>query len=347
MKALLRLDECLESYRGALRIEPANATVRWNIALLKLQLGDLLAGWTDFEARWEVDGFPSERRAFTQPLWLGQMPLQGKTILLYGEQGYGDTIQFCRFVPMVAALGARVVLEVQKPLVGLLTNLPGVSHLLARTDSLPPFDYQTPLMSLALAFQTTLQTIPSPTAYLDAQPEKIARWKQVLGDRQSLRVGLVWSGSTTHGNDHNRSITLAEVLDGLPLGIEYISLQKEIREIDRTVLTTSSRIRHFGDALTDFSETAGLAACVDLIISVDTSVAHLGGAIGKPVWLMLPHAPDWRWLLDRKDSPWYAAMTLFRQPAAGDWNGVFKEMADELNKLAPDTCVPTPEWLQL
>jgi ADP-heptose:LPS heptosyltransferase len=202
--------------------------------------------------------------------------------------------------------------EVQKPLIELLKDLEGVDVLLEQGKQLPNFDYQCPLLSLPLAFKTELNSIPSPTPYLQSNAEKIMVWNQRLGEKSKPRIGLVWSGSTIHKNDHNRSLTLTDVLKHLPPNFEYVSLQKEVREGDKDALIKST-IKHFGDQLVDFTDTAALCDLMDIVISVDTSVAHLAGALGKTTWILLPYMPDWRWLLDRDDSPWYASVKLYRQ----------------------------------
>ena len=266
---------------------------------------------------------------------MGLESLQGKTILLHAEQGLGDTIQFCRYAKPAADLGARVILEVRDPLLPLLQNLAGVSEIIARGAHLPAFDFHCPLMSLPLAFRTRLDTIPSPEGYITPAPEKVASWQTILGDKVKPRIGLVWSGSPGHSHDRNRSISLANLLARLPKGFEYVSLQKDVRPGDLPALQGRADIRQLGDQLADFSDTAGLCALMDIIISVDTSVAHLAGALGKPVWILLPFNPDWRWLLDRTDSPWYAAARLYRQDTPGNWQGVFEKIEADLSRMLP------------
>ncbi|MFM8333895.1 MAG: tetratricopeptide repeat protein, partial [Candidatus Methylumidiphilus sp.] len=327
---LNRPEEALESYFQALRLQPDSPDAHWNEGLAYLLMGDLGRGWQQYEWRWQADGFPSPKRDFTQPLWLGQESLRGKTILLHAEQGLGDTLQFCRYVQLVAALCENVLLEVHPPLKALLSQLPGVGQVIAKGEPLPDFDCHCPLLSLPLAFNTTLDTIPTPSQYLCAEPARIDAWRAKLGaERRPPRIGLAWSGSTGHTNDHNRSIPLADMFGALaPAGqAQWISIQKEVRAADEPVLQAHPEIAHYGEDLTDFGETAALIANLDWVISVDTSVAHLAAAMGKPVWLLLPFSPDWRWLLDRTDSPWYPGMRLFRQSAIGDWGSVLAEVA--------------------
>ena len=253
--------------------------------------------------------------------------------MLHAEQGLGDTIQFCRYAAHVAQLGARVVLEVQAPLVSLLSSLNGVAEVVARGDALPPFDLHCSLLSLPLAFKTTLADIPSAAGYLAAPSAKVGVWRERLGAPERPRIGLVWSGNANHKNDRNRSIALATLLAHLPRGADYVSLQKDVSADDAALMAANPQVRHFGEHLGDFADTAALASLMDLVISVDTSVAHLAGALGRPVWILLPVNPDWRWLLDREGTPWYDAATLYRQKAPGDWQGVLERVKADVSKL--------------
>jgi len=247
--------------------------------------------------------------------------------VLHGEQGLGDSIQFCRYAALVRELGARVVLEVEASLVALLGSLQGPQEVIARGAALPPADFHCPMLSLPLAFHTDLSNIPLTSAYLAPKPARLMHWRQLLGPKRSPRVGLVWSGDPAHRNDHNRSLPLKTLLAYLPRGYEYISLQKEVRESDRADLRARPDIRDMGHALTDFSETAAACGEMDLLITVDTSFAHLGGALGKPTWILLPIQSDWRWLLRREDSPWYDSARLFRQQTPGDWHTALERIA--------------------
>ena len=301
-----QLDEAIASYNRAIAIRPGYADACWNKSLALLLAGRFAEGWALYEWRWALESLPSPRRDFPQPLWLGKEPLAGKTILLHSEQGWGDTIQFCRYARLVAALGARVVLEVDPPLEALLKGLEGVSAIALKGAALPPpFDYHCPLLSLPLAFQTELDTIPNPRAYLAADAGLRAKWAQRLGEKTRPRIGLVWSGRATHTNDRNRSVALGGLMAHLPSECQYVSLQREVRDADRAVLEAHGEILHFGEELRDFAETAALCELMDIVISVDTSVAHLAAALGREVWVLLPKNPDWRWLMDRNDSPWY------------------------------------------
>ena len=329
LREFKRLEEALKSYDNAIAIEPDFADAHWNKSLALLVVGEFRQGWASYEWRWAKKGLTTPKRNFPQPLWLGVANIADKTILLHAEQGLGDTIQFCRYAKMVKSLGARVVLEVPPALSGLLNGLQGVDTLVQTGQALPEFDYHCPLMSLPLAFKTELLTIPSPSPYLCADGHKLEQWSAKLGERKKPRIGLVWSGSTTHKNDHNRSLKLEELLAYLPKDYEYVSLQKEVRQVD-TELLAGSDIRHYGQELKDFSDTAALCALMDIVISVDTSVAHLAGAIGKPTWVLLPYVPDWRWLLDRDDSPWYESVRLYRQSEDRRWEPVLECVAKDL-----------------
>lgn len=334
----------LTSYDRAIALRPDFAAAHWNQGLCYLQLGDFGKGWPKHEWRWQNEATSAfrEKRNFSVPLWLGKESLQGKTILLHAEQGLGDTIQFCRYAPLVRDLGARVVLEVQPPLMGLLSTLDGVSQLMARGDSPPAVDFHCPLLSLPLALKTGLASVPLPEGYLRADPARVAVWRDRLGARTRPRVGLVWSGSAAHKKDRFRSIPFPVLMSFLPEGCQYISLQKELRPADAQALPAWPGLLQVHDLLTDFTETAALCEVLDIVISVDTSVAHLAAALGKPTWLLLPRASEWRWMLDRTDSPWYASMKLYRQPNPGDWVSVMNQVRADLKTLAvvPDRRCP-------
>ncbi len=332
---LARLDEALACYDDALALNPTYADGHFNKALLRLLKGDFDTGWREYEwRRWKDDNLTLYRRDFTQPLWLGQTTIEGKTIRLHAEQGFGDTIQFCRYAPLVAARGARVLLEVPVQLKDLMATLAGVAEVIATQNELPDFDLHCPLLSLPLALATRVESIPAQVPYLSVPAESLSRWTGAVGPKRRLRIGLVWSGSSGHKGDAVRSINLRSLLPVLDIDAEFISLQKDVRADDATVLREHGDIVHFGDKLDTFADTAAIIANLDLVISVDTSVAHLAGALAKPVWVLLPFVPDFRWLLDREDSPWYPTARLFRQQAAGDWAGVIGRVVVELEKLS-------------
>ena len=342
LRDLLQPLAAITCYDKAIALQPDFAKAQLNRSLCLLQMGDFEHGWKSYEWRWKDEAMQKAVRQFSQPLWLGAEPLHGKTILLHAEQGFGDTLQFCRYVRLVSDLGARVILEVQAPLAGLLAGLDGVAQVVKRGEPLPAFDCHCPLLSLPLAFKTRLDNLPVCARYLAPLPDKLAQWTARLGEQSKPRVGLVWSGSATHKNDRNRSVRLSEWLKFLPEGLQYISLQKETRAIDKETLALNPHIAHFDDDIRDFSDTAALCSLVDVVVSVDTSVAHLACALGKPVWIALPLNPDWRWLLERGDSPWYPSATLYRQETAGDWEDVFRRMGDGLVALAAPLPGPLP-----
>ncbi len=319
-----RRDEALESYARALAFDPDHAQTHWNEGFLRLQLGQFDAGWPKQEWRWHLPHLAASRRQFTQPLWLGKEDVAGRTLLLHAEQGLGDTIQFCRYAKLVAALGARVVLEVQPPLKGLLSNLEGVNQRVARGEPLPPFDLHTPLMSLPLALGTKLDAIPSESAYVRCDPDAILRWREKLDPSTLPRIGLVWQGTAD-----NKSVPLAQMLGLVSPVAQFFSFQQGVSVADQALLDSHPEIRQDAAGLHNFAD-APLLALMDLVISVDTSVAHLAGAMGKATWVPLPYNPDWRWLLEREDCPWYPGMRLFRQPAPADWGSVIAQARKEI-----------------
>jgi hypothetical protein len=255
-------------------------------------------------------------------------------VLLHAEQGFGDTLQFCRYVPRVAARGLRVVFEVQPALRGLLEQLPGVAAFVTRGDPLPDFDVHCPLLSLPMAMATRLDSIPPMQPWLAADPHKVAQWAQRLGERRRQRIGLAWQGNTSHDNDLNRSIGLARLAPLLAADADFVSLQQQVPARDREPMAALPNLRDLGGELRDFTDTAALVENLDGVISVDTSVAHLAAAMGKACWVLLPWVADWRWMLEREDSPWYPSMRLFRQPAAGDWTEVIGRVRTALGASA-------------
>jgi predicted O-linked N-acetylglucosamine transferase (SPINDLY family) len=334
MEALGRFEEALSAYDQALKIAPDYAEASWNKAALCLLLGDLEQGWPLFESRWRVQAHGLRSRQFAQPLWLGDSPIRGRTLLIHAEQGLGDTLQFCRLALDAQAQGAKVLLEVPAPLVTLLGSLHPDIHVFAQGQPLPAFDLHCPIASLPLAFKLRLDSIPAPVAYLKAPTEHRQRWERQLPASVRPRVGLVWSGNAAHFNDQNRSIPLTAVVSALPPGCDYFSLQREVRPSDEATLREHPHIQHWGDKLADFADTAALCEFMDVVVSVDTSVAHLAAALGRPTWILLPCLPDWRWLLDRDESPWYPSVRLFRQPRPGDWQAVLLRISQALASLS-------------
>ncbi len=339
---LMRLDEALASYDHALMVRRDYVDAHLNKSVLQLLKGDFAAGWQEYEwRRRKEEDLTLLKRDFTQPLWLGQTSIEGKTILLHAEQGFGDTIQFCRYAPLVARRGARVLLEVPPPLNDLMASLAGVAEVISAPNKLPCFELQCPLLSLPLAFRTSLGTIPAQTPYLFAAAAKTNAWRTHLGGRNRPRVGLVWAGDprkqlpNAHRIDRMRSLEFEQLAPILHVtGCEFYSLQKGEHALAQ--LRNSAhrhRVVDCADDLHDFSDTAALIDNLDLLITVDTSVAHLAGALGKPFWLLNRYSTCWRWLTDRDDSPWYPTARLFRQNAPGDWSGVISRVVVELEKL--------------
>ena len=336
---LNRHQEALEAFDRALAEKPDLALAHVNRAYCNLALGRYADAWQDHEARWELSAFQSVRHDLAHPLWQGGPDLDGKTILLWAEQGFGDVLQFCRYVPMVARR-AQVVLLVPPPLLRLMTSLPGGGQLVVPGQTPPPFDLQSPLMSLPLAFGTDLATIPHDVPYLSATPADIAVWRQRLAPLTGLRVGIVWAGNprsfdlTHQAVDRRRSCGLAQFA---PLarvgGIDFVSLQKEVDPPASRTPPPGMVLHDWTDQIHDFADTAALIETLDLVISVDTSVVHLAGALGKPVWVLSRFDACWRWLIDREDSPWYPTARVFRQSRPGDWAGVMARVAAELRTL--------------
>jgi Tfp pilus assembly protein PilF len=325
-----QLDEALAAFETAVRLAPDLAEAHFAVATIRLALGDFAKGWAGFEWRLRLPGFGFALPDPGKPGWQGD-DLAGRTILLHAEQGLGDTLQFLRYVPLVAARGGRVLLLVQPALTRLLARLDGVERVFGFGETLPDYDLHCPLMRLPRRFATTLDTIPPLPAPLAAPAEDAAFWRQRLGDSGRPRIGLAWAGNPAHINDYNRSAPLAALAPVLALdNVHWISLQKEVPAGDAAVLAAHPEMLQPGEALADLAATAGVIAALDLVISVDTAVAHLAGIMAKPVWLLLPHSPEWRWLAGRNDSPWYPTARLFRQPKPGDWAAVAKDVGSGL-----------------
>ncbi|WP_044564112.1 tetratricopeptide repeat protein [Azospirillum sp. B4] len=328
--------EALDYFERALALPGASADIIWARSLTRLLLGDFALGWRDYEARWQTGQMAPAKRNFPQPQWRGE-PAAGRTLLLHSEQGFGDSLQFCRYAPLAAALGFRVVLEVRPPLVRLMRSLAGAAQVVAEGDPLPPFDTHSPLMSLPLAFGTRPDTIPAPPAYLAADPADAIAWRDRVavscpaGTR--LRVGLVWVGNSRMDLPEMVAVNSRRSLDArllAPLmdvpGVAFFSLQKDAAVPDGLpIIDLMAGVR-------DFADTAALVANLDLVISVDTAVAHLAGALGRPVWLMNRFDSCWRWFLERTDTPWYPTMRLFRQAAPGDWRTPLRQVRTALEE---------------
>jgi hypothetical protein len=334
---LNQVDAAIISFDAAIARREGFAEAHWSRATALLLKGNLRDGfhhleWRRQKPRRVVSEAPKPSPA---PEWRGDVPVAGKTLLLRAEQGLGDSIQFCRYATLLAERGARVIVEADRRLVTLLSSLAGVSGVIATGEPLPLHDLHIPMMSLPCAFHTTLDDIPAPVRYLSAPSAAAEYWRVRLEGAPGLRVGLAWSGSALNGNDRYRSISLAALIAQLPAEIRYVSLQSQPRREDVEVLRYAPHIWDFSDDLGDFATTAGLCECLDLVVSVDSSMAHLSAALGKPTWILMPYAPDWRWMLAREDSPWYPTVRLFRQPAPLDWRAALAALATELRSWRP------------
>jgi len=325
------LDEALASYDKALALKPDYAEAYWNKSLLLILMGQYLEGWKLYEWRLQNDSTKNNYYTFPKPSWRGQESIRNKKLLVHSEQGLGDVIQFCRYLPQVKSLGAEIIFEVPKSLVSFVSTLNCPMTVVARGAALPDFDVYCPVMSLPYAFKTRVETVPAKTPYLFADRAKVEFWRKKLGTPEKPRVGLVWSGAAGNRGDAERSIRLKELLPLLDLPIEWCTLQNEFRPHDLEILKQHPEIRQHHDDLKDFSEIAAFIECLDLVVSVDTSFVHVAGAIGKPVWVLLPFVPDYRWMLDREDSPWYPTARLFRQPDIGDWRSVVDRVAETVS----------------
>lgn len=337
----LRLDEAMASFDLALAGEPDNANFHWSKALAALLHGDYPSGWRHYERRWGRDGGEPQRR-FDVPQWTGREPLQGKTLLIHCEQGFGDVIQFSRYALDAIGRGARVVVGAPTTLHPLLRSMhPGIKTIIANAEH-PDFDYHCPVMSLPSAFSTTVDRIPAPCPYYRADPALVQAWAQRLGPRVRPRVGLVWFGNPKHLHDHRRSIPLEALAPLLELPLDFHSLQQETRPQDQAALASLPQLRSHGADLTDFSQTAALIANLDLVVSVDTAMAHLAGALGKPVWIVVHAVPDYRWLLGRDDSPWYPSARLFRQRQRDAWDTAIADLHAALQGVASENRPEAP-----
>jgi len=330
LQALNRHEEAITSFDKALAIDKNYGDAHFNAALSLLALGNFRRGFADYEWRWKRTGMTDARRGYRGRLWLGEYPIDRRTILLLAEQGLGDTIQFIRYAPLLAQMGANVVLEVQPELKALLSTVSGVASCHARGETLPAFDVYCPLGSLPLALKTETSSVPATLPYVRTDDAQIAKWRPALEALPGKRGALTWAGHARHANDRNRSIDL-KLLEPLFKceGISFVSIQRDLRGEDATRLAQFG-ITDFGPRLADMTDTAAVLALADLLISVDTSVVHLAGAMGREAWVMLPFMPDWRWTLTNERSPWYPTMRLFRQRAPGDWPNVIATVRDAL-----------------
>ena len=342
LSSLQRCEPALASYDRAIALKPDYTEALFNKSMLLLLMGRFTEGWRLYEWR-KKKAIPIAARDYPQPLWLGEFDLTGKTILLYEEQGLGDTIQFCRYAPLVAQRGARVILEVPPQLTRLAAGLAGVAQVIETGHPLPAFDFHCPLLSLPLAFKTGLATIPAAVPYLKADQAQSKAWQERLGAKAKLRVGLVWSGGIRPNQpvsvNQRRNIPLAKFAVLKNPDVAFYSLQKgqpgeaELAELKHN-RWGGPDIVDLAGAISDFADTAAFIDNLDLVITVDTATAHLAGALGKPVWILNRFDTDWRWLLGRSDSPWYPTVSLFRQENPGDWDGVIQRIKAELDRMA-------------
>ncbi len=354
---LNRYDEALTSYGEVLAIKKDHADAHFNQALALLTQGKYQRGFGEYEWRWRRTGMAAQKSC-GKPLWLGEYPLARKTVLLHAEQGLGDTIQFARYAPMLAAAGAKVVLEVQPELKTLMARLDGAATVIARGEAPPLFDVHCPLGSLPLALKTEPGTVPASIPYLAASGAHLAKWSMQIGALPQPRIAISWSGNSSHDNDRNRSIAFSRLAplfpppnppphagegismnprphagEGSRVGASFISIQHDVRPEDAAALAAETGVTHVGSELDDFADTAAVLALCDLVIAVDTAPAHLAGALGRPVWVLVPFAPDWRWTLSGETTPWYPTARLFRQTALEDWDGVIARIGTELNRF--------------
>jgi hypothetical protein len=313
----------MEVGRKAVRIAPKSDEARYNLSLALLCAGQFPLGWEFYESRWKCEGYKGTLPSLKEREWDGSDP-SGKTILLRAEQGCGDSIQFARYIPLLAKRGANVVLQCQAELTELLGTVPGLARVVSREQDPRQFDFHLPLVSAAGRFNTTPQSIPAQIPYVFPDPNRVAHWSSRLGDLPGLKCGLVWAGNPMHPNDKNRSLPI-ESLEALlhVRGVSFVSLQKDA--------SAPSGIMDISRELHDFADTAAALSQLDLLVSADTSAAHLAGAMGLAVWTLIPFAPDWRWMLKSESTAWYPTMRLFRQPTPGDWTSVIGRVASELN----------------
>lgn len=330
---LVRVPEAVAAAEQALQLLPDDADLHWSLCMGLLLLGDYERGWKESEWRTRSVAFRNKILQLDQPQWQGES-LQGRTIFLHAEQGFGDAIQFLRFVPPVVSQAAQVLLLMPGPLESLVeATLPANCRILPQHSALPPIDFYCSLMSLPSVLGTTLDNLPAAVPYLRPDPARVAHWRERLGTER-LNVGMAWAGNPRHVNDRNRSMSLATFRAAEAQGCRFVTVQPEIRDTDREALAAWPEALDLGRGLADFSDTAAFVEALDVIVTVDTSVAHLAGALGKPVWVLVPHCPDWRWLLERTDSPWYPTARVYRQPAAGDWASVLQRVRADLQQLA-------------
>jgi tetratricopeptide (TPR) repeat protein len=330
-----RIAEAEAAFAAARNLKPGDPHLDYETAMLRLSLGDFAVGWRLFESRWAVFGHPPSELG--KPQWRGE-DIAGKSILLYFEQGLGDTLQFARYAPLLTARGARVTLLVQSSAARLIRSLPGVASVVAFGEPVPDTDLCCPLMSLPAAFGATLETIPFSDAYLSPSPALTAAWAERLGPRRRPRVGVAWAGNPrlhdpkSNALDRRRSLTFAQIAPLLKTpGVDFISLQMGEAAKQAAAAVAAGELVDPMGGVTDFADTAAIMAGLDLVISVDTSVVHVAAATGRPTWMLSRFDGCWRWLRDRDDSPWYPCLRLYRQTAPGDWRAPLQRLGDDLS----------------
>ncbi len=324
-------EKALVCYLRMLEVDPEDVEAQLSFSIINLLLGNFEQGWRSHEWRWALSDYDLYRPSYKEPLWLGDAPIKGKTILLHVEQGLGDIIWLSRYAKLLADSGATVIFgPLSRTIFSLLRGVEGIHYLLPFDAPIPKFDYYCPLFSLPLAFRTRLYSIPRSNSYLTSDPEKVIFWKKRLSPTQKMRIGVVWSGSALNKKDKERSLSLAQFSEIFVDQASYICLQHEIREADQSLLFDFPELSTFVGDIQDLTDVAALIECVDLVITVDTAVAHLAGAMGKSVWVLLPWICDWRWMCDRTDSPWYPSMYLFRQRIKGEWKPVLQAVKHAL-----------------
>jgi tetratricopeptide (TPR) repeat protein len=331
LQGLQRHSDALASYERAIHLKPDLVAAHFNTAVCHLLMGNFESGWRELEWRWQHDDFKFKKPP--APLWTGRESLANKTIFVALEQGFGDTIQFCRYLKMLAQRGGRVIFCAPPQLRALMSGVDGIAHLCAPEDPLPPMDYYCHLMSLPYLFETRQHNIPATIPYISSDINLRDAARRRFGSAIKPRIGLLWAGNPDHLNDRNRSMSIDTLAGVISDRYAFVSLQMPLTETERDYIAERNLLDDWGQHITSFANTAALLELLDLVICVDTAIAHLAGAMGKPVWVLLPYNRDWRWRLEGDDSAWYPTMRLFRQSAPGDWSGVIAQVKQALTDL--------------
>lgn len=330
IRAQGRIVEARELQAQIVEAFPGDLSGRFDLAESSLLLGDFARGWREYRWRYSMPHTAGIERKVQRPRWDGT-PIPGKTLLIHDEQGFGDSLQFLRMVPAAKARsGARVLLEVTPPLLSLASRMSGFDAIATRGDLPPAFDVHCELMSLPMVTKLAMDDLPGPMPYLSPDPKRVEIWRKRLASLPRPLVALVWAGSPTHANDANRSMRLADFVPLASLGLTFLAVQKGPAVKQATGAPGGLKVELLDDRIKDFDDTAAILTVADLLISVDSAPVHLAGALGRPAWVLLPFVPDWRWLLDRDDTPWYPSLRLFRQNSPGDWGAVMEQVRDAL-----------------